>query len=335
MWKVLNMDYDDIVDERPEISFPNEVTIAEILLPTPERIMKIDTLEGREEEYSYYLGTLEYTIATYYYFQDKKLTDAKVIKILKHLRSNLDKTHDFFEDALELELFENLVNVIFDEPISTHEFLLLIDYILISIDNRSWIPDTRAYLKWVCYFFGVNSPEDDLKHENMIKKLAKKCNVPDDMVPSLLVRSGIDDDEEEDEIDPYEQLSPEDKVRFKEFFSLTDEKRINYLLENSPQEFDLFAAYILELELKDEINALKSLAKRFSKKFGNEYRLYSNIADIVYCCQPNISKIYLDKALNALEKTEDLSEDEKIEVREELKNNIKACDKIYEALNGT
>ena len=330
------MDYNDIVDDRPEILFLNEVTIAEILLPTPERIMIIDTLEGMEEEYSYYIGTLEHTIATYYYFQDKKLTDKKVIKILKHLRSNLDKTHDFYEDALELELFEKIVDVICDEPITTHEFLLVIDYILMSIDNRSWNPDTRAYLKWVCYFFGVNTPEDDLKYERTIKNLAKMCNIPDDMISSLLVRSEFDNkDIEEDDIDPSDLLDTEEKKRLEDFISMSDEERVNYLIHDSPLNFNLFGAYILELEGKGDIKALKSLAKRFSKKFGDDFSLYSKVADIVYYCQPNISKIYLDKALSALEKTEDLSEDEKIEVREDLKNNIRACAKIHEALNGT
>ncbi|MDY0388782.1 MAG: hypothetical protein RBT65_16995 [Methanolobus sp.] len=330
------MDYNDIIDDRPEILFPNEVTIAEILLPTPEILMTTDTLEGKEEEYSYYIGTLEHTIATYYYFQDKKLTDKKVIKILKHLRSNLDKTHDFYEDALELELFKKIVDVICDEPITTHEFLLVIDYILMSIDNRLWIPDNRAYLKWICYFFGLNSPEDDLKQENTIKNLARKCNIPDDMISSLLVRNEPDDkDIEEDDIDPFDFLDAEDKKRIEDFISMSDEERVNYLVHDSPLNFDLFGVYILELEGKGDIKALKSMAKRFSKNFGDDFFLYSNVADIVFYCQPNIAKIYLDKALNALEKTVDLSEDEKIEIREDLKNNIRACDKIHEALNVT
>ena len=118
--------------------------------------MKIKSLQGKEYEYSDYLGTIEYSIARYFYEDDRKIKDEDAVSALKNIRKNCDKNISFFKRDLEKEIIENLIELLEGEPISHHEFKLIIDYVLEVIDNRAWMEDEQAYLKWALMLWGFS-----------------------------------------------------------------------------------------------------------------------------------------------------------------------------------
>src|SRR5665647_1960885 len=72
--------------------------------PDTLEVMKINSLQGREYEYSDYLGTIEYSIARYYYEDDRKIKDEDAVSALKNIRKNCDKNISFFKRDLFSEL---------------------------------------------------------------------------------------------------------------------------------------------------------------------------------------------------------------------------------------
>ncbi|ABE51704.1 hypothetical protein [Methanococcoides burtonii] len=104
-------------------------------------ILKLKSIEGKEEEYSMFLGTFEFTIAHYYHDNDKKITDKEVVNLLKDIKANLDKKMNYFQHLLGALLIDNLIEIFDEENITVHEFNLVIDYVLESIENHSWMSD--------------------------------------------------------------------------------------------------------------------------------------------------------------------------------------------------
>lgn len=79
--------------------------------------------------HSNYLGTIEYSIARYFYENDRKIKDNDAVLALKNIRKNCGKNISFFKLDLEKEIVENLLELVEEEPITHHEFKLIIDYI--------------------------------------------------------------------------------------------------------------------------------------------------------------------------------------------------------------
>lgn len=311
------------MDDKNAMIAINEISLMDMLEPDNAVILGLESLEDKEEEYSQYLGTFEYTIAYYYYERDKKITDREIIKLLTDIKYNLDKKLNYFTHPLGSELIANLVEVIEDEPITVHEFKLAIDYALTSIDNRSWMSDRQAYLKWICYYFDINISADDAMYVKKIKRLGKRYDISLEMIESLLAKAKDLEDEDEDEY-----LDPEQVARIEDFLALDDDERFDYLVENSPENLDIFMSYLFELEEKGEFEIMQKLAKRFSKKFGEMFALHLKLGDFFFVSHPNIARGYYDKALSALEKVDLIPDDLKLEISEEIKNNIRVCNKI-------
>ncbi|MDI6721142.1 MAG: tetratricopeptide repeat protein, partial [Candidatus Aenigmarchaeota archaeon] len=140
----------------------NFVPIGQLLLPDTQEIKKLKTLRGKEENYAYILGPLEFTIAACY-IDNPKLTDNDIKKSLLQLKTDYEGafSRSTMEGMLQLTISIALQHV----PLTRHEFLLCIDCILDSIENRSWIPDNRAYLLWIANFFGLLGREEKKRLE--------------------------------------------------------------------------------------------------------------------------------------------------------------------------
>ncbi len=285
-------------------------------LDTPE-VKQIRSLQDKETEYSEYLGTIEGGIALYYYEQDNKITDREIISILRNIKMNLDKDVSYFSHPLEILMFGLLADALEKKPITFHEFKLVIDYVLWSIDNRSWMGDKQAYLKWICYFLGVYTAREEEQYEERVEKLGKKLHLSEEDVDQLLMKSEKAFTEAEME-----------KTRLEsEFFAMDDDEKFGFLAENSPGHFDLFSIYLMELQDRKELELMKSLAKRVSKKFGDDPELYLHVAIFFSAVDFNTAKSYLAKALSRVEKLEDAQAQEKRHLEIKIKKLIKDCDR--------
>ncbi|MHB8103294.1 MAG: hypothetical protein ACYDEF_14270 [Methanosarcina sp.] len=282
---------------------------------TPE-VMKINSLQGREYEYSDYLGTIEYSIARYFYEDDRKIKDEDAVSALKNIRKNCEKNISFFKRDLEKEIIENLIELLEGEPISQHEFKLMIDYVLEVIDNRAWMEDEQAYIKWAAYVMGLFTEEESEDYEKSIKKLAAKLGLSSKHADLMLLKGNEDDYFEFVENyggDEGEELTEEaliDEVERK-FLSLTDAEKVDFLLENGPDLYEFVGFYISELSERDEFEKIQELYRKLIEKYDDFIYLYVFMGGAYIEIDPALAKFYFEKALTSLDKLDDFSDSTK------------------------
>lgn len=289
---------------------------------TPE-VMKIKSLQGEEYEYSDYLGTIEYSIARYFYEDDRQIKDKDALSALKNIRKNCDKDISFFKHDLEKEITENLIELLEEEPITHHEFKLVIDYVLEVIDNRAWMEDEQAYLKWATYVMGLFTEEESEEYERSVKKLAANLGLSSKHADLMLLKGNEDDyfefvenygDDEEEELNE-EELIAEMETKF---LSLTEAEKCDFLLENGPDFYELVGLYISDLSEKGEFGKIQELYRKLIEKYDDFIYLYVFMGGAYVEIDPALAKSYFEKALKSLDKLEDLSDSTKEVLRDTL-----------------
>lgn len=174
------------------------------LAPDTPEAKKIKSLHGREYEYAEYIGMVEYSIARHFYETDRKIMDKDAASALKNIRKNCSRNISFFNRDLEKEIIRSLIEVLEDKPVTGHEFKLVIDYVLEIIDNRSWMEDEQAYIKWVAYVMDFFTEEEKEEYERGIKKLAAEMGLSSKHADLMLMKG-----EEEDYFEFVEEYGEE------------------------------------------------------------------------------------------------------------------------------
>jgi hypothetical protein len=172
--------------------------LSELLLPDTPETKEIKSIYEKEYEYSDYLSEIEITIAAYYYVENRNLKDKDVIAVLKNIKQNRDKPISSFKKDLERKIIGSLIVPLEKNPLTDHEFTLVIDNVLWIIDNRSWIPDKQAYVKWITYVMGLFSETEEKKYEREFNKFARKLGVSSNQVDMLLMKRDAEDFFEEE-----------------------------------------------------------------------------------------------------------------------------------------
>ena len=147
------------------------IPIKNLLLEDNPEIKKLKTIHKREVEYARILGPIESGIACYY-LDNPHITDYDVKQALKKFKDNYDNPLDK-DDALLARIQEAASIGLQLKRLTKHELFLVIDYIIWCIDNRSWVPDERAYLNWICNFFDLLSKEEKEKFDLFYDNLGK------------------------------------------------------------------------------------------------------------------------------------------------------------------
>jgi hypothetical protein len=174
------------------------------LAPDTPEAKKIKSLHGREYEYAEYIGMVEYSIARHFYETDRKIMDKDAASALKNIRKNCSRNISFFNRDLEKEIIRSLIEVLEEKPLTGHEFKLVIDYVLEIIDNRSWMEDEQAYIKWVAYVMDFFTEEEKEEYERGIKKLAAEMGLSSKHADLMLMKG-----EEEDYFEFVEEYGEE------------------------------------------------------------------------------------------------------------------------------
>jgi hypothetical protein len=284
--------------------------------PDTLEVMKINSLQGSEYEYSDYLGTIEYSIARYFYEDDRKIKDEDAVSALKNIRKNCEKNISFFKRDLEKEIIENLIELLEGEPISHHEFKLIIDYVLEVIDNRAWMEDEQAYIKWAAYVMGLFTEEESEDYEKSIKKLAAKLGLSSKHADLMLLKGNEEDYFEfvenygEDEGEELTEEELIDEVERK-FFLLTDDEKVDFLLENGPDLYEFVGFYISELSERGEFEKIQELYRKLIEKYDDFIYLYVFMGGAYIEIDPALAKFYFEKALTSLDKLDDFSDSTK------------------------
>lgn len=303
-------------------------SLSRYLKPDSPEIKEIKSLQGKEYEYSDYLGTIEYSIARYFYENDRGIKDKDAVAALNNIKNNYDKKISFFEQDLEIEIIENLIELLEDEPISHHEFKLAIDYVLEVIDNRSWMEDDQAYLKWAAYVMGLFTEKEREEYETEIRKLAARMGFSSKHADLMLMKG-----EEEDYfefVENYgaegtEELTDEELIAEmeKRFLSMPEDEKFDFLLENGPEFYELVGLYLSDLSERGEFDKIQNLYRKLTEKYDDFLYLYVYMGGVYLEKDPSLAKSYFEKALETLDRTDELSDSTREVLRAQFLNLIK------------
>jgi hypothetical protein len=303
-------------------------SLSRYLKPDTPETKEMKSLQGKEYEYSDYLGTIEYSIARYFYENDRGIKDKDAVAALNNIKNNYDKKISFFEQDLEIEIIENLIELLEDEPISHHEFKLAIDYVLEVIDNRSWMEDDQAYLKWAAYIMGLFTEKEREEYETKIRKLAARMGFSRKHADLMLMKG-----EEEDYfefVEKYgaegtEELTDEELIAEMEnrFLSMPEDEKFDFLLENGPEFYELVGLYLSDLSERGEFDKIQDLYRKLTEKYDDFLYLYVYMGGIYVEKNPSLAKSYFEKALETLDRTDELSDSTREVLRDQFLNLIK------------
>ncbi|MFH1835831.1 MAG: hypothetical protein ABH851_06555 [Methanobacteriota archaeon] len=132
---------------------PGYVPIKELLAEETSETKKLETIYMREEDYAHILEPVESMIVEYW-LDNPKTTDKQVAKALKKFLKNPFKEYDSSKKLLEYGVQYALSVGLQEQAATRNELNAVIEYLLWSIDNRSWMRDKQAYLKWLAAFLG-------------------------------------------------------------------------------------------------------------------------------------------------------------------------------------
>ncbi|KKH48014.1 hypothetical protein [Methanosarcina sp. 1.H.A.2.2] len=297
------------------------------LAPDTPEVKKIKSLQGIEYEYAEHIGITEYSIARHFCEADRKIKDRDAVSALKNIRKNDNKDVSFFKQDLEKEIVKNLIELLKEKPVAHHELKLVIDYVLEIIENRSWMEDEQAYIKWVAYVMNLFTEEENEEYEKSIKQLAAKLGLSDKHAELILMKGDEEDyfefveeygeENEVEERDEREELTEEEMMAEVEsrFLSMEDPEKFDFLLENGPEFYELTGLYISELSENGEFGKIQELYTKLTEKYDDFIYLYVFMGATYLEMDPALAKSYFEQALRALDKLNDLSDSTKERLR--------------------
>lgn len=316
-------------DEKNVLTDESEATIALYLEPDTPEILEIKSLFNLEYDYSEYLGTIEYAIADYYYDTDRELLDKDIILALKNIKQNYDKDITFFKSDLEKLIVEDLLEVLEDNPLTHHEFKLVIDYVLWVIDNRSWVEDDQAYVKWTTYVLNLFSKEEEEKYEKEFKKSASELGLNDAQIDMLLMKKDADDFFEEGGLfegrDAGDMFDDDTITSDLEtgFFLMNDDEKSDFLLEQGLNYLELVQSYVSELAEKEDFEKLQAFYKKFTEKEKDFFPIHLMMGALYLNIDPAFAKTCFEKTLKMASESEGIPE----ELLEELRQSVDIMNK--------
>jgi len=299
------------------------------LVPDTPEVKRIKSLQGREYEYAEYIGIVEYSIARYFCEIDRKIKDRDAVSALKNIRKNFNKDIAFFKPGLEREIVKNLIEVLEEKPITQHELKLVMDYVLDVIENRAWMEDEQAYIKWAAYIMSLFTEEESEEYEKSIKKLAARLGLSRKHADLMLMKG-----EEEDYFEFVEEYGAESEgdegwgegeepdeeeliaEMERKFLSMEETEKFDFLIENGPDFYEFVGLYISELAEKGEFGRIQELYSKLTAKYKDFLYLYVFMGATYLEIEPVLAKSYFELALKALDNLDELSDSTKERLRD-------------------
>ncbi|MEA3514962.1 MAG: hypothetical protein U9R34_05780 [Nanoarchaeota archaeon] len=286
--------------------------IIDLLKPDSKIVAEnLKTILDKEQEYAEFLFAIENCVLDEF-LNNRSIKDKEIIHYLKHFLDNLDKDEDYFESHFEANLYENLIEILNERKITKHELVLCIKYLLWSIDNRSWLDDSQAYVKWLTHSADVMSQSEKKAYEEKVRTLCKGQGIPDNRIEAMLKNDFRDIEMEDKENTDIES----------EFFALDDNKKYDFVIDNFNDAPFLFEVYYSELMESKNYDLAEKLCKQMSEIIP-ELPQNDILLGVVYKEKGNniLAKHHLEKGLIILDETPDdiISTDEKKAIVEEVK----------------
>ncbi len=204
-------------------------------------IKKVKNLEGDEEDYFDFFDLLESSILELY-LENDSLKDSDVIDSLSLIKENFDKDISFFENSFDQGLIILLCDELQNISISSHELTLILDYILSSIEEKNWMDDDRAYLKWLKYISESMEEDELVEYEENIRLLGKKYNLSEEEIDDFLELDLEEDDLIEENLKNIQN----------ELSLMNEDEQYEFVFNNFMENPELFQVYISSLLEKKE-----------------------------------------------------------------------------------
>ncbi len=155
----------------------NDETIESFFTENLEK-EKLKNIENREWDYLEILASLEFTV-TLYYLEHPDITDADAVLALEKFLNDYDADFEkeSLEECLQINAMRELKKYVKIRKISKHEFSLIVKHVLWAISNRDWVPDERAYLNWLCNFFGLLSKVEKREFDRFYRDVAQTYGI--------------------------------------------------------------------------------------------------------------------------------------------------------------
>lgn len=245
----------------------------------------------KEEEYAMFLYAIEESVTAEYY-DNKKLKDKEVIKYLNNFLKNLDESFNFFSLEFEKHLYLNILDALEEKKITKHELKLCIRYILWSIDNRSWLNDNQAYVKWIAHASGTMGEKEAKEYERKIRIFCRRKGIPKSQVDAML-SNNFDDVELEDK---------DSTLIENRYFALEDNKKLELVLDNFQEAPFLDELYSGECIESNDFNNAEKLCKGILEIMP-DFPPIEHLLGVVYKEKGNkyLAKIQFEKVLKLLE----------------------------------
>jgi len=162
-------------------------TIESFFSENPEK-EKLKSIENREYEYVEIIAPLEFAVA-HYYLDNPDMKDSDAASFLKNFLKDYDGIFEegSMEERLQIGAMLGLKKHAKNKRISEHEFILVAKHILWSISNRGWVPDERAYLNWICNFFGLLNGKEKEEFDRFYGKVARVYGITKDNLESIII----------------------------------------------------------------------------------------------------------------------------------------------------
>jgi len=153
----------------------------DLLLPETRKCRTI-TLE-MVGKYGDLLGPIETTVAMIS-LEDKRLVDEEVF--YAYLALQEDPLRAFPEETLPFHLQRAAADGLRAQPVTLHELKQLFGFLAESVENRSWLPDDRAYLKWVAAWLKLVDDKEVAALKQQYNAFGKKHRIPPQQMRQLL-----------------------------------------------------------------------------------------------------------------------------------------------------
>jgi hypothetical protein len=163
------------------------IPLNELLVPETKEVTKIRAIAGKKvEEYGNVFFPIESNIAEYF-LGNRHIKDADLKKALINFIKNPFKEFDYSKFPIENEIQFGASIGAQNKKISLHELKLIVDFLILSIENRNYIPGERGYLTWVCAFLGYLDENSIKEIEDMYRFMGSFANIPNKQIDQMIM----------------------------------------------------------------------------------------------------------------------------------------------------
>ncbi len=107
-----------------------------------------------------------------------------------------------------------------------------------------------------------------------------------------------------------EELTEEELVAEIEtnFLSMPEDEKFDFLLENSPEFYELVGLYLSDLSERGDFDKIQDLYRKLTERYNDFLYLYVYMGGVYLEKDPSLAKFYFQEALETLDRLDELSD---------------------------